>query len=569
MTGSAPIAPAPPATSSPGFSRASTVSTLVSPSAPPSPPPDVSMDLHKTGSRRSEVLPEERAEAEAPPDAIWVDWDGPNDPANPLNWSRRRKWMISSVGIFFCSLVSLSVSGYSISEGDLREELHTSRMLAILGITMFTVTFGAAPLILAPLSEVTGRNKIYLASAWVFALFFLPQALATNIQTVLVSRFISGIAGSTAVSLVGGTLGDVWTNAERGVPMGAFSFAAFGATGLGPVCFGYLSMVKGAKYVSWVLFAVSTAFAISAYFVLDETRASVLLARKAKKLRKETGDERYMSKDEFERGDLKEMMKTSLSRPMRMLTKEPVLISISAWISFTWGVLYLFLVAIPLVYGRVYGFNTGESGLVYITQFLGSCIGLAWDVYCGKKFYRPNMVKRGPEARLYSAFGGGICVPLGAFIFCGTALPQCHWIGSMIGIVILYIGMYLTYQCAFAYLADAYLIYASSALSAMSFVRNIVGAVFPLFTTQMYDALGVQGAAGLTAGLATALALTPFVLFKYGAGLRARSPFAKELLRRQEEDKMRFSPTATVHEGAADAGAAKEGQEEKGAEQQV
>ncbi|GAA6035960.1 hypothetical protein JCM8097_005186 [Rhodosporidiobolus ruineniae] len=533
-----PAAPATPEVPPPTFSRRSTVSTLVS-TPPPAPPTE---QVHKTASRRSQldvVDPEERAEEEAPPDVIWVDWDGPLDPANPLNWSNRRKWMISLVGILFCSLVSLSVSAYSIAENDVRTRLHTSKELAILGITMFTITFGAAPLLLAPLSEVYGRNTIYLASGWVFALFFIPQALARNIQTVLVSRFISGIAGSTAVSLVGGTLADVWRTDERGTPMSMFSFAAFGATGLGPVCFGYLVQTRSFREVHWALFAASAAFAAGMYFVLDETRASVLLSRKAAKLRKETGDERYMSKGDFERGSLKEMMKTSLGRPVQMLLREPVLVGITAWISFTWGVLYLFLVAIPLVFSKVYGFSTGEAGLVYITQFIGSCGGFAYDQYCSR-YYRANVEKRGPEARLYSAFGGGVFVPIGAFIFCFTAYSHVHWIAPCIGITVLYVGMYLTYLTAFSYLADAYVTYASSALSAMSFIRNIVGAVFPLFTQQMYERLGVQGAAGLTAGLGTALAITPFLLFKYGARLRARSPFAQELLRREAEEKAKY-----------------------------
>lgn len=78
---------------------------------------------------------------------------------------------------------------------------------------------------------------------------------------------------------------------------------------------------------------------------------------------------------------------------------------------------------------------------------------------------------------------------------------------------------------------DRYCMYASSALSAMSFARNLVGSVCPLFTTQMYDALGIQGAGGLCVGLATLLAATPFVLYKFGSPLRQRSPFAVELQR--------------------------------------
>ena len=92
-----------------------------------------------------------------------------------------------------------------------------------------------------------------------------------------------------------------------------------------------------------------------------------------------------------------------------------------------------------------------------------------------------------------------------------------------------YAGLYLIYLSVFNYLADSYTLYSSSVLASMSMVRNIVGSVFPLFTSAMYARLGVQGAGGLTAGLATLLGATPFILFVYGARARARSPFAKQL----------------------------------------
>lgn len=117
------------------------------------------------------------------------------------------------------------------------------------------------------------------------------------------------------------------------------TYFTLAATGLGPVAFGYLAQVKGFRYVSWALFAMSGAFAVFMPFVLDETRASVLLSRKAAKLRKTTGDNRYQSKDDFERASLAEMFKTSLGRPVRMLLMEPVLLAITLWISFCWAVL--------------------------------------------------------------------------------------------------------------------------------------------------------------------------------------------------------------------------------------
>lgn len=104
------------------------------------------------------------------------------------------------------------------------------------------------------------------------------------------------------------------------------------ATGLGPVAFGFLSQSKGFRYVNWVLFGMAVLVAIFTYFLLDETRASVLLTRKAKRIRKETGDERYLSKAEVEKTSLIEMWKTNLRRPVSLLCHEPVLISFTAWI---------------------------------------------------------------------------------------------------------------------------------------------------------------------------------------------------------------------------------------------
>ncbi|SCZ90260.1 BZ3500_MvSof-1268-A1-R1_Chr1-3g01876 [Microbotryum saponariae] len=478
-------------------------------------------------------------------EVFWVGWDGPDDPANPRNWTNRRKWLLSSSGIMFCAIVSLSVSGqfrivgetsYSISIGSIEDQMGVSKGMALLGVTLFTLTFGAAPLIIAPFSEVYGRSWIYFGSAFIFTLFFLPQALAQNIETILVARFISGCAGSTAVSLVGGTLADVWSDEERGLPMAIFAWSAFSSsgglipvsntlqTGLGPIMFGYVEENYDFRLIQWITMGASGLFtlALGCIVLPRETRASVLLSRKAARLRKETGDSKYQCKFDLERGSFTHMMTTALSRPVKMLATEPILISFSAYIAFCWAILYIQLVSLPLVFGELYGFSIGEAGMTYAAQFIGASVGLVVDHFCNKKYIK-EVGRRGPEARLYSAMAGGIFVPVGCFSFTFTSFTSIPWIVPCICVSILYVGILLIYLAVFSYLADSYTLYASSAL--------LVGAVFPLFTDSLYDRLGIQGAGGLTSGLATLLSVTPFVLFIYGARLRARSPFAQELER--------------------------------------
>ncbi|GAA5951047.1 hypothetical protein JCM3765_004663 [Sporobolomyces pararoseus] len=459
---------------------------------------EVEPRLDTAKQQAKEAALENEVENEVGRGLKWVEWEK-NDPENPFNWTRTRKWLISSVGFLFTCLVSLSTSAYSITAQSIQDELHTSNTLTYIALSTFNVAFGAAPLILAPLSELYGRSSILLISTIGFAIFLIPQALATNIETLIITRFFYGCFGSTGVALGGGILAEVWSDEERGLSMALFSLSATAPTGLGPVAFGYLSQIEGFRYVNWVLFALASVLAIATFFLLDETRASVLLTQRAKRLRHETGDERFVSKAEAERTSLIEVWKTNLRRPVSLLCREPVLIAFTAWIGFTWGVMYLELVSVPLVYREIYNFSIGQSGLVYITQVLGSLGGFGLEFYCSR-LYQRNVAKRGSEARLFTAFFGAVFFPVGCWIYGMTARPAVHFVVPAIGLVLLYTGLYLVFVATYSYLADAYALYASSALAAMGFCRNITGAIFPLVTPAMYRNLGIQGAGALTAG---------------------------------------------------------------------
>lgn len=80
------------------------------------------------------------------------------------------------------------------------------------------------------------------------------------------------------------------------------------------------------------------------------------------------------------------------------------------------------------------------------------------------------------------------------------------------------------------YVADAYEQNSSSAQAAHSMVRNAFSGIFPLFARQMYIKMGYPQASTLVAGLGFALAIAPFMLIKYGARLRAKSPITTKLV---------------------------------------
>lgn len=86
--------------------------------------------------------------------------------------------------------------------------------------------------------------------------------------------------------------------------------------------------------------------------------------------------------------------------------------------------------------------------------------------------------------------------------------------------------MLLLFVAYLNYLVDVYLIYSASAVAVNTIVRSAGGAAAPLFTRQMFSALGVGGGGSLIGGVAALLTVIPFLFYKYGDQIRARSKFS-------------------------------------------
>lgn len=217
---------------------------------------------------------------------------------------------------------------------------------------------------------------------------------------------------------------------------------------------------------------------------MKETRESVLLSAKAKRLRLKSGDKRFVAQADEERASLAVIMKVALTRPVRLFFTEPVLQAFTIWLSFACklkqilqyiatliclayagAVLYLLLVSIPIIFTEVYAFSIGQVGLVYITQIVGSVAGTVICLW-GDKMYHRHFDTHGPEARMWTGMSGGILFPLGCWIFTWTSWKFVHWIVPCIGVTILYAGLLLIYLTAFNYISDCWTMYAASALAA-------------------------------------------------------------------------------------------------------
>ncbi|KAF4554697.1 MFS-type transporter-like protein 35 [Elsinoe fawcettii] len=452
-----------------------------------------------------------------------------NDPENPKNWSKAYKWWCTMVVAFTCFVVALNSSVVTADIEGPATEFGVSHEVGLLAITLFVVGFGVGPMAFAPLSEVVGRQVIYGSTLLVAFLFVLPGCLGMNITTLLVGRAIDGIAFSAPMTLVGGTLADLWRNEERGVPMAAFSAAPFIGPAIGPLIGGFLADNLGWRWLYWIQLILSGAAWILITFTVPETYAPTLLSRRAKKMRKELGDDKYVTEEDLDKRPFAERMGLFLLRPFQLLFLEPIVFFISLYMSVLYGLLYMFFVAYPIIFQQGKGYSASTTGLMFIPLAVGVICSACCAPFVNRHYMKQVQKHDGKppaEVRLYPMMMSCWFIPVGLFIFAWTSYPTLTWVGPALGGFPVGFGFIFLYNAANNYLVDSYQHQAASALAAKTFIRSFWGAAVVLFTEQMYEKLGYQWASTLLAFLGLACCAIPYVFFYKGATIRKHSKFA-------------------------------------------
>ncbi|KAF4126954.1 Fungal trichothecene efflux pump (TRI12), partial [Geosmithia morbida] len=453
----------------------------------------------------------------------------PDDPGNPKNWSKLYKWYCTMVVAVTCFVVAFASAVITADISGVAETFDVSKEVALLSITLFVVGFGVGPMAFAPLSEIYGRQVIYASTLLIAVVFIIPCAVAKNISTLLVCRAIDGIAFSAPMTLVGGTLADLWRNEERGVPMAAFSAAPFIGPAIGPLVGGFLSDAAGWRWLYWIQLILASVVWILISFTVPETYAPTILKRRAKKLRSETGDASYKTEQEIEGKPVSERLRVFLVRPFQLLFGELIVFLISVYMSVLYGLLYMFFVAFPVVYQEGKGYSAGTTGLTFIPV----AVGVVASAFCAplvNRHYLKMVHRHGgkppAEVRLIPMMISCWCIPIGLFIFAWTSYPDLSGAGPAMGGFPVGFGFIFLYNSANNYLVDSYQHQAASALAAKTFIRSFWGAAVVLFTEQMYARLGDQWASSLLAFISLGCCAIPFLFWVYGARIRSRSRFA-------------------------------------------
>lgn len=464
-------------------------------------------------------------------DPYVVNWI-PNDPRNPMLYSEFKKWSITLLVAIATLAVAFVSSAYSGGAREVIAEFGCSQEIFTLGISLFVLGFAIGPLIWAPLSELFGRQVLYIGTYGVLTAFNAGAAGAQNIQSLIILRFFAGAFGSSPLTNAGGVIADMFPARQRGLAMTLFAAAPFMGPVLGPIVGGFVGETVGWRWVEGVMAIFTGVLWLIGCFLLPETYAPTILRKRAAELSRRTGKV-YKSRGDVDQGPttFAQVFKTSLSRPWILLFREPIVFLISIYMAIIYGTLYMLFGAFPIVYQQNRGWSPGIGGLAFIGVAVGMIIAVIYSIWDNKRYAKLSDEHKGfapPEARLPPTMLGGCAVPIGLFWFAWTNYPSIHWIVSILAGVPFGFGMVLIFLGMMNYLIDAYTIFAASVLAANSVLRSLFGAAFPLFTTQMYENLGIHWASTIPAFLALACVPMPFLFYKYGPKIRESCKYAAQ-----------------------------------------
>ncbi|KAK1753940.1 transporter mfs1 [Echria macrotheca] len=473
-----------------------------------------------------------------------VTWDGPSDPENPKNWSKRRKWATSLIvsGFAFLSPLCSSITAPALSSISAELAIPPGAQQQLV-LSVFLLAYALGPLVLSPWSETCGRVPVIRAGNLVFMAFTALCGIASSQGQVTAFRFVAGLGGSASVGMGSGVLTDCWRPEERGQGIAVYQLTQVLGPAVGPIAGGYIAQHASWRWCFFAIVLLSLVAQVMAALFLRETYAPRILAQKARRLRAETGSPAFRTEWECaaENGSgsrgwgFARLTVSAMSRPWIMLATQPIIQVLALVQAFNFGTLYLLISGFPALWEDRYGMPKGDASLNYLSLALGSLVGVslcgpATDrVYAAlrRRHRLPENTPGAPEFRVPLMVPAALLTPCAILAYGWTAQARAHFLLPNMAAALFAGSSIVSYQCISAYVADAYGLHSASASAACALLRSLMAFVFPLFVPALFGNLGYGLGGSLLAGVAGLVGIpAPVIIWFYGERLRRASRLA-------------------------------------------
>ncbi|KAL6934744.1 hypothetical protein ACO0OL_003289 [Hanseniaspora opuntiae] len=173
---------------------------------------------------------------------------------------------------------------------------------------------------------------------------------------------------------------------------------------------------------------------------------------------------------------------------------------------------------------ETYNFTVIETGLIYISPFIGGCLGslLGGRIsdYVVRKCSKWNNGLYEPEFRLFMILPAVFTTTLGLMGFGWSAHRVDHWIVPVVFFGVMSFGCSLASTSGITLAIDAHKSFAQEALVTFNLLKNILGFVFSLFNNKFCDKSGYKNVFVVYGCIEIAIGLLAIPLYFYGKRVR-------------------------------------------------
>ncbi|UKZ81785.1 hypothetical protein TrVFT333_009558 [Trichoderma virens FT-333] len=401
-----------------------------------------------------------------------------NDPNDPLNWSKIRRYYIAisaCVAMFLCTFLA---SGPSVALPQMAEEFlghsglkPTERIAkAAYFITTVTLMQGIGCLAWMPLIIKYGRRPVYIASFTLYTVTVIWAAVADSYANQLAARIVMGFAIGAGECLAPVTIADVSFLHERSALMAVYTAAVSGGVAGGIIVSGLITIAHGWRTIYYVSVALIGTMTVVLCLTMPETSyirnpVQAETDNASSPLDKESGTEhtesigfrgqsihkKYTFLQQlrvFHGKFTEEPLVKIFVRPIGLLILPPVL-----WATLVMSVLIGFLVAVSstfsAAFSQVYKFEPYQSGLCFISALIGSLIGIAFggkftDIVADY-FTKRNGGVREPEMRIPAIIISLLAAPTALVLYGVGIQNRLHWMVPTLGLGLPCFGFLLSF----------------------------------------------------------------------------------------------------------------------------
>ncbi|QIW96952.1 hypothetical protein AMS68_002470 [Peltaster fructicola] len=447
---------------------------------------------------------------------------------NPRDWSMTKKW---TTIVTTCILTAVLIIPSSV-DGATQEAFNAyfgvNALAGSMTTGIFLIGIGVGSLFSGPFSETFGRNAVYISTMIVVMLFIMGKALAPNYGAAITFRFLAALFAAAPMTVMGGTVGDIWTPNQIAFGLPFATFAGYAGPILGPVIGAYTPQI-GFAWADWISMILIGAALVMILLGFPETYGPILLQWRAKHLRDLTGDSRYRAPHAH--GSLGSRLLINISRVFTMAWTEPIILIFSFYLTLLYFILFAFLGGYEYIFKIPYGISTSLTYIIFAAMIPGVAVAIALIPFIWQltKKEAARAREKGqttpPEVALYwsTVAGGAVLMPVSLFWLGWTCYGSISIWSPIVASGVFGYALVCIFTTSHMYVISVYQDYAASALGFMTFTRYLISGALTPASLQMYESIGPHWSLTLVGVIAALMAPIPYVLHRYGPQIRAMS----------------------------------------------